>query len=50
MCVSLVKENLTFSVRKLAKNVVKKVGTASYPGRLLKNHSDLNALELHILG
>ena len=47
---NLVKENLIFSMRKLARNGVKKVGIAGYPGRPLKDHSDLNALELHILG
>ena len=46
---NLVKENLIFSMRKLARNGVKKVGIASYP-RTLKDHSDLNALKLHILG
>ena len=56
LCVSvcvhanLVKENLIFSMRKLARNGVKKVGIASYHGGTLKDHSDLNDLESHILG
>ena len=47
---NLVKENLIFSMRKLARNGVKKVGIASYPGGTLKDHSDLNDLKSHILG